>query len=349
MISLLLAASIVLPVGEVVEVPDFKTRTYPARVVPISRVDVVPQVSGEIKEVLFDDGAHVKRDTPLYRLDHIKYAARVRNGEAKVEECKANLSYAELSYTRHKRLLDTRAVSIDAVDNALSQRDAARAALAAAEAELITARHDLEHCTIVAPISGKLGTTSQTPGNYVTPQSGVLVSIVQFSPIRVRFSMSNRDYLNMFDSNIKAMRENGEVTLKLSNGEDYAEKGVIEYVDNLVDETTDTVVIFVKFENNDHRLRPGGTVQVTLGTSTGTLRPAVSPTSVLQDVQGAFVWVLDDKGIAHRRAILRGDLTGDWVIVEKGLVKGERIVIEGAHKVKKGDVVTPAPNKGIMK
>ena len=135
----ILAAELVLPVSEVREVADHRSKSYPGRVVAIQKVDVVPQVSGEILEVCFKDGAQVKEGDVLYRIDPVKYEAAVKNAESKLTEMKANVKYAELSYERHKNLMETRAVSLDAVDNALSQRDSSRAAYAAAQAELVAA------------------------------------------------------------------------------------------------------------------------------------------------------------------------------------------------------------------
>ena len=342
---ILLAASITLPVTEVTEIADFKSRTYPGRVVPIAQVNVVPQVSGEILEVGFENGSRIKEGQLLYRLDSVKYEAAVKNAEAKVAECKANLSYAELSYTRHKKLLESRAVSLDAVDNALSQRDSSRAAYAAAQAELISARDDLKHCRITAPIAAKAGSTAFTKGNYVTTSSGTLVTLVQYRPIRVRFSISNREYLEMFGGTTQSLREDGVVQLMLADGREYTEPGEIEYTENASDERTDTMQVYACFQNEAFNLKPGGTVTVTLTTKKGVLRPAIPPTAILQDVQGPYVWVLDDQNRASRRSVARGDASGDWLFVEKGLKKGERIVKDGAHKVRKGMTVTPAPER----
>ncbi len=342
---ILLAASITLPVAEVTEIADFKSRTYPGRVVPIAQVNVVPQVSGEILEVGFENGSRIKEGQLLYRLDSVKYEAAVKNAEAKVAECKANLSYAELSYTRHKKLLESRAVSLDAVDNALSQRDSSRAAYAAAQAELISARDDLKHCRITAPIAAKAGSTAFTKGNYVTTSSGTLVTLVQYRPIRVRFSISNREYLEMYGGTTPSLREDGVVQLMLADGREYTEPGEIEYTENASDERTDTMQVYACFQNEAFNLKPGGTVTVTLTTKKGVLRPAIPPTAILQDVQGPYVWVLDDQNRASRRSVARGDASGDWLFVEKGLKKGERIVKDGAHKVRKGMTVTPAPER----
>ena len=145
-------ASVTAYVAEVMERIDYQTRTYPGRVTPVALANVRAQVSGEIIEVCFSNGSAVVQGQTLYRIDSVKYEAAARNAEARVAECKANLLYAEQSHERHKRLIEARAVSRDAADSALAQRDTARAALAAAEAELVSARDDLKHCVIVAPL-----------------------------------------------------------------------------------------------------------------------------------------------------------------------------------------------------
>lgn len=339
-LSVLLA--IVLPVARVIEQKYYFESSYPARVVTIAKVDVVPQVSGEILEVCFNNGQFVKAGDILYKLDTVKYAAAVKNAEAKVVEMKANAAYAEDSYERHKKLLETRAVSLDAVDNALSQRDSWRASYAAAQADLVSARDDLKHCSITAPISGKIGTTNKTKGNYVSAGQQELVTIVQRDPIHVRFSVSNREFLDFQQSTENFSLQDLEIKLKLANGTQYNRPGHVEYVDNTADESTDTVMIYAHFDNPDGILVPGGTVGIVCSSKKGVKRIAIPPTAVLQDTQGPYVWVLDDKNVALRRTIARGDLVGDWIFIEKGLAVGERIVADGAHRVKSGEVVEEA-------
>ena len=341
-LAVVLAAELVLPVAEVREVADHHEKNYPGRVVAIQKVEVVPQVSGEILEVCFRDGSSVKEGDVLYRIDPVKYEAAVKNAESKLTEMKANVKYAELSYERHKNLLETRAVSLDAVDNALSQRDSSRAAYAAAQAELVAAQDDLEHCTIVAPIAGKLGTTNKTRGNYVNKGSETLVTLVQQDPIRVSFSVSNRELLELFRAKWRTSRGDAHIRLTLADGSAFPLEGHAEYMENAADETTDTMQIYALFDNTNRLLKVGGTVAVTVSSKTGVMRPAIPPTAILQDTQGPYVWALDAEGRAERRTIARGDLNGDWVFVEKGLKVGERIVADGAHKVRRGDKVTPA-------
>ena len=342
-ILLLAASELVLPVAEVQTVADHHDKVYPGRVVAIQRVDIVPQVSGEIREVCFKDGANVKEGDVLYRIDPVKYEAAVKNAESKLTEMKANVKYAELSYDRHKKLMETRAVSLDAVDNALSQRDSSRAAYAAAQAELVVAQDDLAHCTIVAPIAGKLGTTRKTKGNYANKGAETLVTLVQQDPIRVSFSVSNRELLEMFRAKWQTSRADARIRLTLADGSEFPAEGRAEYMDNAADETTDTMQIYAVFDNTNRLLKVGGTVSVSVSSKEGVKRPAIPPTAILQDTQGPYVWVLDGENRAERRTIARGDLAGDWLFVEKGLRVGERIVADGAHKVRKGDVIKAAP------
>jgi membrane fusion protein (multidrug efflux system) len=338
---LLCALELALPLGKVESKAIFKERVYSARVEAIQRVEVVPQVSGEILEVAFDNGMNVKEGQVLYRLDPVKYDAAVKNAQSKLQECKANVKYAELSYERHKKLLGSRAVSLDAVDNALSQRDSSRSAYAAAQANLISAKDDLAHCTIVAPIAGMVGTTAKTKGNYVNAGSEKLVTLVQTSPVRVVFSMANRDFLEMFDAELKNLKSNSVVTLSLADGREFDEEGAVEYFENVADERTDTIRVYVVFKNETCKLKVGTSVTVSLSTRSGVKMPAVPPTAVLQDIQGPYVWTVDKDGTASRRTIARGDLKGDWLIVEKGLRIGETVVVEGAHRVRKGMIIKP--------
>ena len=336
------AAGITLPVAEVAERLHREVSVFPGRVVPVAQVDVVPQVSGEILEVCFANGAEIREGDVLYRIDSVRYAAAVKNSESKVAELKAKVAYAELSYSRYSGLLETRAVSQDDVDNSLSLRDSSRAALAAAEAELVAAREDLKHCTVVAPISGRIGSTAKTKGNYVKEGGDALVSIVQLAPIRVRFSVSNREVLDVFSGDVASRRGAASVSVSLANGSDFGETGEIEYSENAADSFTDTLTLYSLFENKSLSLVPGGTVAVTLSPKEGVMRTAVPASAVLQDTQGPYVWVVGRDGKAERRTIARGDLEDGWVFVEKGLAKGERVVADGAHKVRRGMVVEEA-------
>ena len=324
-------AALTLPVAEVAGEVDNQAKTYPGRVVAMQRVDLAPEVSGEILEVCCADGALVKAGDVLFRLNAIKYKSALKNAQSKVAECKSRKLYADSNFARHEK---TKGVSQDAVDKARSDRDVAASALEAAEAELAVAE---------TPISGKVGTVRFTKGNYASPEKGALLTITQITPIRVRFSISSADFLKMFQGRSVNLVEKSTVEVILADGSTFGEKGEIDYTENIVDESTDTLPVYARFANAERVLRSGGTVGVKLSNRDGVKMPAVPPSAVMQDVQGPYVWVLDASGKAEKRHIVRGRMTGDRLFVAEGLSVGERVVTDGTHKVASGDQVTPAP------
>ena len=339
-IGLARAATVTLPVAEVTQAADPQTKTFPAKVLPVQRVDVTPEVSGDIVEVCFKDGALVKANDVLYKLLPIRYTSALKNAQAKVAECKAKKKFTDAAYERHAKLA-AGAVSQNAMDSVKSDREIATAALAAAEAELAVAEYNLERCQIRTPIDGRTGTTRLTKGNPASP-STPLVTVVQIRPIRVRFSLSNADYLTMFGARGRTLAEKGEVAVTLANGTPYGETGVIDYTENVTDEATDTVRVYATFPNADYILKPYAAVGVTLRNKDGVKRCAVPPAAVMQDAEGACVWVVGQDGKAEKRRIVRGRLAGDLQFVESGLSVGERIVVDGTHKIAVGDTVSPA-------
>ena len=335
-----LGAALTLPVAKVKGVADDQAKTFPAKVVAMQRVDLAPEVSGEILEVCCADGAIVNAGDVLFRLNPIKYKSNLKNAQAKVAECKSRKLYADSNFARHEK---TKGVSQDAVDKARSDRDVAASALEAAEAELAVAEYNLSHCEVKAPIAGKVGTIRLTKGNYASPEKGALVTITQITPIRVRFSISSADFLRMFRGRSTVLKEKAAVEVVLADGSAFGEKGEIDYTENIADEATDTLRVYARFPNAERVLRPGGTVGATVRNKDGVVKPAVPPSAVMQDVQGPYVWVLDASGVAAKRPIVRGRMTGDLLFVAEGLSAGERVVTDGTHKVAPGDVVTPAP------
>ena len=331
-------AALTLPVAEVAGEVDDQAKTYPGRVVAMQRVDLAPEVSGEILEVCCADGALVKAGEVLFRLNPIKYKSALKNAQSKVAECKSRKLYADSNFARHEK---TKGVSQDAVDKARSDRDVAASALEAAEAELAVAEYNLAHCEVKTPISGKVGTIRLTKGNYASPEKGALVAITQITPIRVRFSISSADFLGMFQGRSGTLKEKAVVEVVLADGSTFGEKGEIDYTENIVNESTDTLPVYARFANAERVLRAGGTVGVKVSNRDGVKKPAVPPSAVMQDVQGPYVWVVGADGAVSRRSIVRGRQTGDLLFVTSGLKVGERVVTDGTHKVASGDIVTP--------
>ena len=326
----------VVAAGNVFSVRDRISLRYTGRVVSPASVNLIARVSGEILSVDFHEGGDVQAGQTLYRLDPVRYEAAVKSAEGKVMQCKAEYAYAKADLARNRVLFGRASVSRDVLESAERTEKVRHGELLAAEADLVTAMDDLHHTRITAPAAGRIGVTSFTAGNYVSASSGTLATLLQTDPVRVRFALSTRDMLAVYGS-VQGLRDTGRVRLRLADGTDLAEEGSVIIVDNMAGSKTDTLQVYAEFANPQGRLIPGGTVVVTLFRDReNTMVPAVAPTAVLHDPEGAFVYVLkSDQSIEKRRVVL-GDMAGEAQKILSGVSPGERIVTDGTQKVTDG-------------
>ena len=334
----------VVGVAPVIEASNVQSRRYTGQVVAQAEVNVTPRVSGEILKLGFNDGDYVKKGQVLYTLEKTQYEAAVKQAEANIAECKAKLEYAQSSYDRNQMLYEVNAASKDTIENMKSALDALKSAQTAAEAGLVTAQDNLNHTTITAAIDGQAGVTKYTAGNYITPSSGPLLTIIQMQPIRVRFSISTGDFLSGYGS-LAALKENGQISLKLADGSEYSEIGTIEFLNNEANVKTDALQVYATFPNADLKLIPGSTVTVTLSKKAATSMPAVPPSAVMHDADASFVYVVVEDNKIERRNIELGDMTKTLQLVKSGVKAGERVVYQGTHKVMPGDEIVPAASE----
>ncbi len=323
---------------------SFQSRRYTGQLLSPGSVSLVARVSGEMLSVGFSDGDYVKVGQLLYQLDDIRYKASVQVAEANISRCEASLRYSKSNLERVQNLFNKNASTQDALDAALMAFQTDEANLASAKASLITAQDDLKNTKIIAPIEGKIGLTNYTVGSYLTPSSGVLATIVQLDPIRLSFSISNRDFLELFGTE-KNFREDAVLKIRLADGSIYSQEGVFEFLNNEANRSTDTLSFFVKFANPDLVLVPGASVTVLLSKKTGVEQCSVVPSAIMADNDSPYVWVLDEANAAHRRNVVLGASDGNVQLIASGLEEGERIITEGTHKVMDGMTVKTVDRK----
>ncbi|MBP5640906.1 MAG: efflux RND transporter periplasmic adaptor subunit [Victivallales bacterium] len=327
-------------------------RRYTGRIVSPASVLVVTRVSGEIIEVGFKDGEMVKKGQMLYKLDPVQYfatmkacEARVASGKATVSQCQASVTYAKNSYERNLKLFEKAVISEDAMD--VSKRDldtsnanleAAKAALMEAEANLIKAKDDYKNTTIVAPMDALAGVTNKTVGNYITPSTGTLVTLLQTTPIRARFAISMNEYLTFLDDNGKVAGE-PLIKMKLANGKDYEHNGKLEFIDNETNRNTDAVHIYALFPNDNGVLIHGSTVSMYLRFRSPRKSLAVYPSCIMHDAKSAYVYVIDNAGKVTRQDVTLGLATPEFQFITSGLKEGDIVVKDGMHKTMPGDTV----------
>lgn len=332
----------------VVEAEDRMNRRYAGQVVSPSVIQIVPRVSGELLEVGFHDGDYVKEGQMLYRLDPVQYEAAVKSAEAKIAESKAKLEYAQQNYDRINLLYGKNASSRDSMESAWSELNACKAALLSAEADLMTAKDNLKNCTIVAAISGIVGVTNFSVGNYLTPSSGTLLTLISVDPLRVRFPVSVGDLLSIFDTR-SDIKENARIQVRLANGRMYPLEGTVELLNNEANSKTDALMVYARFQNPNGDLIVGSSVTVYLSKKVGKKHPAVLPSAIMYDNEGAYVYSLTPDNVVVRKSVELGSATADLQMLESGLEVGERVIVSGMHKTMPGAKVRVAEDAATEK
>jgi len=316
---------------------------YVGRVEAIQAVDLRARVEGYLEQVKFQEGGDIHRGDLLYLIEQAPYQAAVAEARAKVAQAQASLTNAR-QYLERVQAVRSGAVSATDLDAAVSAELEAKAQLQEAEASLKAAELDLGYTTIIAPIDGRIGRTSYTQGNLVGPSSGRLARIVQLDPIRVVYSVSENDLMvtRMADAGNKEDQRCQLVPrIRLPGGKMYPVEGRIDFLDNEVEPGTGTIAIRAVFENEGGFLLPGQYVTVLVSCGEGRRLPVVPQAAVLQDREGRYVFVLDDKNRVQQRRITTGAVVGTNWAVESGLMAGETIIAQGVQKVQPGQTVEP--------
>ncbi len=329
----------------------------------IQQVNLVARVEGFLDEVDFVEGSYLKTGDIAFRIEKDTYQAALESAQASAQAAvateagaQAHLKETELTLARQKALLKDNTVSQARVDEAQAQRDSAdadvkqaQAQIAQANAQVRTAQLNLSYTDIFSPIAGRIGRAQITVGNLVSASSGTLATIVQTDPIRVAFSISDREYLEV----IKILRPNDETIpaepgefrprLTLPNGTAYAEPGKMSFIDNTIDASTGTIAVYAEFPNPHLQLVPGQFVSITVDAGQPRSLPVVPASAVQRDQQGPYVFTLDTENRAVMRRVTLGQRVGvDWV-VSSGVAAGEVIIVSGIQRISPGIVVSPKP------
>lgn len=335
-----------LPVVTVatIQVEDVAPRIqFIGRVEAIQQVDVRARVNGFLDEVAFSEGQDVAAGDLLFVIEPDQYEAALSQAKAQQASAEANLANAQLTLDRRQQLYNTRTGTKADLDQATADRDAAAAALESAKASVRVAELNLSYTRITSPITGRIGKANITVGNVVGPSSDVLARVVQLDPIRVVFSVSERDFVTVAQQQEGATIEQIDAgfvpTLMLPNGTEYPGEGKIEFVGNEIDPATGTVPVRATFANPDRMLLPGGTLSVSVRPAESRRMPLVPIEAVQQSRDGKFVLVVGSDNQVEERPIRATQQVGQNWAVEDGLKAGERVIVEGLQKVRPGGQV----------
>lgn len=315
-------------------------KKYIGQVEAIDRVTVQPRVSGNIVATRFREGKVVKKGDLLFEIEDTRYRAAVEEAIAKKAQLEAKLLYAKNSFERYNRLLASKSVSMDTVENAKSTMHALEAEIQSANAAITVAKDDLNYTRLTAPITGRTGRVTFSTGNYITPTSGSLVTITGIDEVYVKFPISERDFLSLFGTQ-ENMKKDALVSVNLANGKAYDQPGRIFMTDNTVQTTTDTLNVWAKFPNPEDVLTPGGVVTVNLSKKNVDRFPAANISSVMHDAYKSYVYIVNDQGVVERRDVTLGNTVNNEQCFSSGVKEGEVVIIDGMHKVRPGAKVNP--------
>lgn len=335
-------------VGTVVIQPQAVSLTseLPGRTAPITVSDVRPQVGGIVLKRLFKEGADVRAGQVLYQIDARTYQAAADQARGQLANAEANVTATRLKAERYADLVKINAVSRQDYDDAKAAAQQAAASAVQARAALRAAMINLDYTRVRAPISGRIGRSTFTPGALVTAsQTEPLATIQQLDPIYVDVSQSSAELLRL-QRNLSQghLTDAGRtrVRLVLEDGTSYPLEGRLEFTDVAVDPNSGAVSLRAVFPNPKRILLPGMYVRAIVTEGADPSAILAPQQAVIRDPKGgAVAYVVDAKGKAELRTLTTSRAVGDRWLITSGLRAGDRLILDGLQRVQPGALVRP--------
>jgi RND family efflux transporter MFP subunit len=326
---------------------------YTGRFEATDRVDVRARVDGYLDTVHFRDGAIVKPGELLFVIDPRPYEAALEGTRADVVRAQTRVELATTDFVRGEALFAIRGISQEDFDRRAQARKEAEAALIVARAAERAAALNVEFTSVRAPIGGRVSENFVSVGNLVSGgQAGstLLTTIVAVDPIQFVFDVSEADYLKYMRLNATGARRISRdtpnpVRIRLLDETVFTHVGRMDFVDNRLDARTATMRGRALVPNPDGFLTPGqfGRVQL-LGS--GEFDALLIPDSaILTDQSRRFVWTVGENNMPEQRVIEPGGLERGLRIVRAGLQPGDRIIINGMQRVRRGAPIVPTDGR----
>ena len=342
--------------------PPVKAMTVQARDIPLTfeyaaqvegsrEVEVRAQVSGILQERTYMEGTFVHEGDVLFRIAPGTYDANLEKAQGELERLEANLELSRLELDRTVALFDQGVVSTQERDDAVSQYEAARAAVRAAQGSAREARINLGYTEVTAPISGITSRETRSEGSLITLDAGgsLLTTITRLNPVYVNFSVPGTEILKrrrMINNKQMTIPEDGMIVhLRLSDGSVYEHAGRINFTDKQEDPQTGSVRTRAEVSNPEGMILPGGFVRVILSGAVLTDAVVVPQRAIMFTQQSPLVFVLGDDNVPKARPVQLGDTVGDDFQILGGVKPGERIVSEGVMQIRQGSPVSILPSE----
>jgi len=322
---------------------------FSGRVAGFRVVEIRSQVSGVLLKREYQEGAVVDVGQVLFRIDPRTYEATLARVNAQATQARAALVQAEENFRRQEGLAAQRVATQKAYEDAVASRDQARAQVLLTEADVLSAKLNLEFTVIKAPAKGPTSLVSPAEGTLIQAQQTLLTTITQLDPAYVNFTFTDSELrqLQEIDKSPEELfdAKNVKVELQFGDGAVYPQTGTVDTRSRTVDARTGTILTRAIFPNHDGALLPGQFVRVKM---TGIVMPnaiVVPKVAISQGPLGPFVYLIEPDNVARARPVRIYRELPDGYIVRKGVAAGDRIVVDGVIRVRPGAVVNPVPFK----
>jgi multidrug efflux system membrane fusion protein len=304
-------------------------------VTSLATVTIRTQISGYLMKIDFTEGNEVKKGDLLAQIDPRPYEAALAQAKGQLARDEAMLKGAQVDLTRYQGLAAQNAVPHQTLDTQIALVAQNQGTVEADKAAVRSAEVNLQYCRIVSPLDGRVGLRQVDQGNYVTPgDTNGLVVITQLEPISVLFTVPE-DNLQAIAKRIRAGAVLPATALDRTGASKIAD-GLLQTFDSQIDPTTGTIKLRAEFPNKDRLLYPNQFVNIRLLLDTHTDVTTMSTAGIQRGAPGTFVYLINADSTVSVRPVKLGVTDGDRVEVLSGLAPGERIVIDGADKLRDG-------------
>ena len=309
-----------------------------ARVMAKYRVEVLARINGYLTKSYFHEGDYVKAGQILFEIEPQEYQYAANRAKGNLDNVRAQADYYQKQLVRYKELVKNDFVARSDYDNVLAQKNAYSAQVESAVSAYRDAQRNLSYTKVKAPVDGRVGIIDVTVGNYVTPAVGALTTINSSDPMYVTFPLESKDYAELvkIDGGANVKRQ---VDFIFSSGEKYEFRGVQDFYDNKVDESTGTITLRATFANPNDALLQGDFGRVIIYSNNKDEMPIVPQSATMENQEGRYVYVMDEENIPKMIYIkTMGTINNNW-IVSDGIKVGDKIITTGLQKIIPGSKV----------
>ncbi|MCM1504153.1 MAG: efflux RND transporter periplasmic adaptor subunit [Muribaculum sp.] len=321
---------------------------YVGRVRASQFVEVRARVEGYLEKMLFEEGSQVQKGQVLFVINPDTYKARVDKARAQLKKDEAQAQKTARDLERIRPLYEQNAASQLDLDNAVAAYETANASVGMSKADLAQAELELSYTTVRSPIRGRISERMVDIGTLVGPGSkSLLATVVESDTVLIDFSMTALDYLKSKERNVELGERDDSrgwqpyVTITLADNTVYLHRGMVDFAEPQVDPNTGTFSVRARMPNPERSILPGQFTKVRVLLDVRENATVVPLKGVIIEKGGAYIYVVRQDSTVEKRFIELGPEIENRAVVERGLIAGETVVVEGQHKLTPGMKVRP--------